>query len=181
MSSPFEGQLVRLRAREPGDAETVRRWMTDEDVLLYNTARYPRSMQTLIQRSTAAGDVSYYNARFAIVRKADGELIGDVFLQCEEPENRCAWLSMLIGLPEHRSQGYGTDALRTVVRFAFEQMNLQRVELEVFAENHRARTAYRKAGFVEEGVRRRAIFTHGRYHDQVMMALLRDEWEAAQQ
>ncbi len=55
-------------------------------------------------------------------------------------------------------------------------MNLNRVELFVYAFNERARAAYRKCGFVEEGRRRQALYRQGAYHDFVVMAVLREEW-----
>jgi RimJ/RimL family protein N-acetyltransferase len=64
------------------------------------------------------------------------------------------------------------------VRFAFEEMNLNRVELHVYDFNLRGQAAYRKCGFVEEGRMRQAHFSEGKWDDVVVMAVLRDEWVA---
>ena len=88
-------------------------------------------------------------------------------------------MGIVIGEKEYWSKGYGTDTVRALLRFAFEQMNLNRVELGTFDFNERAQACYRKCGFVEEGRRREDRFIDGRYHDLVIMGILRREWEAA--
>ena len=85
-------------------------------------------------------------------------------------------MGIFIGDKNYWSKGYGTDAMRTLLRFAFGEANLHRVELEVFAFNPRAIRTYEKAGFELEGVRKQALFREGAWHDEHIMATLRDEW-----
>ena len=73
-------------------------------------------------------------------------------------------------------RGYGTDALMTLLRFAFEEMNLNRVSLDVYDFNTRGIAAYLKCGFAEEGRRRHARYQDGAHHDVIAMSILRDEW-----
>jgi RimJ/RimL family protein N-acetyltransferase len=75
-------------------------------------------------------------------------------------------------------RGLGFDALTTLVQFGFEQMNLNRIYLRVFAGNERAVHLYEKAGFRHEGCWRQAEFRHGRYHDLLWMSVLREEWNS---
>jgi RimJ/RimL family protein N-acetyltransferase len=75
-------------------------------------------------------------------------------------------------------KGYGTDATRALLRYAFEEANLHRIELEVFAFNPRAIRVYEKCGFKLEGVRKQALYREGEWHDEHIMAILRDEWLA---
>ena len=84
-------------------------------------------------------------------------------------------VTITIGDKSRWDGGYGTDAMRTVCRFGFEMMNLHRIELHVFAENARARRAYQKAGFREEGYLRECVFKYGRYMDDVVMGMLEGE------
>ncbi len=174
--SPYEGALVRLRAREPEDEQEVFRWMSDPDVVLWNLVRYPRSRAAVRDRIAAGADIGYAHARFAVETIAEKTLIGDMAIHVEEPESRCGWLAITLGNPEFRNKGYGTDAVRTLCRFGFQMMNLQRLELEVLAENERAVRAYEKVGFLHEGRRRRAVYTHGRYLDLIVMGMLAEEF-----
>jgi RimJ/RimL family protein N-acetyltransferase len=93
-------------------------------------------------------------------------------------EDGNASFGISIGEKSEWSKGYGTDALRTICDFGFGQLRLERVELDVYDDNHRAKRSYGKAGFVGEGVLRHAHYSGGRHHDVVRMSLLRDEWAA---
>ena len=76
-------------------------------------------------------------------------------------------------LPQWRGQGLGERLLRESL-VAADAFGYLRVELGVFADNPRAAALYRKAGFVEEGIKRRAILINGIFHDEIIMARLRD-------
>jgi RimJ/RimL family protein N-acetyltransferase len=171
--SPFEGDLVRLRAHESEDIPIAHSWFNDAEVRRYLGRQYPFSIAAVRER--AMGQPEYKHALFAVETLLDGRLIGDVGLFAAYPEARAATLGIQIGDKSCWDGGYGTDTMRTVCRFGFEMMNLHRIELDVYAENARARHVYEKIGFRLEGCRRDAIFKYGRYHDLLVMALLEGE------
>jgi RimJ/RimL family protein N-acetyltransferase len=178
----LEGELVRLRALEPDDLERCYRWMNDSQVTRFlEGGRYPISMAQ--ERDWLDNAVrsrgSFSDVLFAIETKEGGAHIGNAGLHGSSAEHRRANLGIVIGDKDYWSKGYGTDTVRTLLRFAFEQMNLHRVELGTFDFNERAQACYRKCGFVEEGCRRDDRYIDGRYHDLVIMGILRSEWEAA--
>jgi RimJ/RimL family protein N-acetyltransferase len=113
---------------------------------------------------------------FAVVDRESGVLVGHVTLYGGSLPARAGTLAVLIG-DEHVGHGYGLDAVRVLTRYGFRELGLNRIELGVVAFNTRARAVYRKAGFVEEGVRRQAVFHDGVFHDHVIMAVLAQEWE----
>ena len=87
---------------------------------------------------------------------------------------------LFMGLvPEFRGKGFGERLLRQAIQAA-DEFGFRRIELGVFASNTVAAVLYRKVGFVEEGVKRMAILVDGTYHDEIIMARLKDELEAAQ-
>ncbi|MDP9237017.1 MAG: GNAT family N-acetyltransferase [Chloroflexota bacterium] len=173
----IEGTLVNLRARELGDAPASTRWASDEELLRLMGDRYQQSFAATEAsvRSYVAKPLSFDEPRFAIETK-DGRHIGGMRLFNMSAEDRRARLAILIGEPEYQSRGYGSDALRTFMHFVFEEMNLNRLDLDVFAFNARALATYRKLGFVDEGRRRGAQYSRGAYHDVIIMSMLRDEW-----
>jgi RimJ/RimL family protein N-acetyltransferase len=175
----IEGRLVNLRAAEMDDLERNRRWMNDREVIEYLISRYPISLATEEEwmRGRAGAQISFANVFFAIETK-DGQHIGNISFNQVSQEDRNARLGILIGEKDYWSRGYGTDAILTFLRFAFDEMNLHRVELGVAGPNTRARACYRKCGFVEEGRAREAGFVHGRYIDGYTMGILRDEFYA---
>ncbi len=175
MNSPFEGRLIRLRAREPEDAPHLHKWFNDPEVTEFLTMRYPLSMKSEREFIESVTIADYTHAGFAIETLADQRLIGGVDLLRTSPENRSASLGIAIGDKTCWDGGYGTDTMRTVCRFGFEMMNLHRIQLEVYAPNERARHVYEKVGFVLEGRLRDALFKYGRYRDVFVMSLLEGE------
>lgn len=98
-------------------------------------------------------------------------LVGGCSLEEIEARARAALLGIWVGRP-YWDSGYGTDAVRTLCRFGFRHMNLQRIELNVYTTNPRAVRAYERVGFRVEGTRRRSAFVGGRYVDPHVMGLL---------
>src|SRR6202042_2579830 len=92
----------------------------------------------------------------AVVDKASGECAGEGVLNGWDKGNHSCNFRTLIG-PGGRDRGLGTEALRLIVGYGFEQLGLHRISLEVYAFNPRARHVYEKAGFVAEGVLREAL------------------------
>jgi RimJ/RimL family protein N-acetyltransferase len=174
MRSPFEGKLVRLRAREPEDEPYHNQWFNDWDVVRYLGRRYPIShAQSLAMLEP---DPRYgWSIGFIIETLLEGDPIGQVFLGSASAEDRSAELGISIGDKSRWDGGYGTDAMRTVCRFGFDMMHLHRIELGVYADNERAVHVYERIGFRTEGRRREMYFKEGVYHDTLIMGLLEGE------
>jgi len=172
------GNRVRLRAVEPEDAEHAFRWINDREVTQYIMMRYPQSLPFEKDWATNVSKAnSFEDSRF-IIETLDGVPIGITGLHHGRPEDRHSELGIMIGEKDYWSQGYGTDAVLTLLRFAFYQMNLNKVTLGVFDINPRARAVYDKLGFIEEGRSREEYFHDGRYVDVIRMSVLRREFEA---
>lgn len=175
----LQGKQVRLRALEATDLERLYEWMNDRDVTRFLMARYPlsRSDEEKWLAETVGKNGFAHDVRLAIETE-NGTHIGVVGLHAIGPEDRAAELGIMIGDKAFWSNGYGTDAMLTILRFAFEQMNLHRVSLGVIEYNERGYACYRKCGFVEEGRSRDATYRDGRYWDIIRMGILRSEFEA---
>jgi RimJ/RimL family protein N-acetyltransferase len=173
----LEGKLVRLRALEPEDLERATKWMNDPEVTRFLFVRYPISRVEEERWLREASTNNFATGLRLAIETKDGVHIGSIDLRNTSPEDRRASLGVVIGEPEYWSKGHGTDAIMTILRFAFRQMNLNRVSLEVFETNERALACYRKCGFREEGRLRQERFKHGRYWDAIVMGILREEFE----
>jgi RimJ/RimL family protein N-acetyltransferase len=176
----FMGELVRLGYVGKDDLRAtyhwmrdyeLRRWMEDDTVAPLSD----EEQDAWTERMQTSKDAHL----FSIVTLDDDRYIGSCSLRLIDDKNGSAVLGIYIGEKDCWGRGYGTDAARVILRFAFMERNLHRVELGVFAFNHRAIHSYEKVGFVHEGARREAIFREGRYHDEYIMAVLRPDWEAA--
>lgn len=126
-------------------------------------------------RPQAEADIRFIeNQEYAWVIDAGG-FIGHVRLHGLVLEDRRAALAIGIESPAHLSKGYGAEAIRLALTFAFER-GLHRVSLRVLASNARAIACYRKCGFIEEGREREAAFVGGKWQDDLIMGLLDREF-----
>jgi RimJ/RimL family protein N-acetyltransferase len=167
------GKRIILCAIEREHLPNYVQWLNDPKVLEYFGDYVPLS---------SVQETKWYEAMLedqtarAFSIEFEGRHIGGAGFSQIDRRNASAEIGLFIGLPELWDQGLGSDALRALVRFGFEQMNLHRIYLRVFDGNERAIHLYEKAGFRPEGRWRQAEFRHGRYHDLQWMSMLRDEW-----
>lgn len=173
------GKRVFLRAIEESDLPRITLWMNDTDTTRYlATGRFPLTLRQerewLEQHSGTQHDVL-----FAICRTDDDQHIGNCGLHDINWTDRGCVLGIVLGDTLDRGQGYGQEVMELLVRYAFLELNLERIELVYIADNRRAEKLYRKIGFVEEGRLRRKRYRDGQYVDEVIMSLLRSEWSPA--
>jgi RimJ/RimL family protein N-acetyltransferase len=114
---------------------------------------------------------------FVICRIEDRRPVGAVDLHEIQLVNGSASLGITIGDPADTNHGYGSDALRALLGFGFGELRLERIWLDVYDYNERARRVYERVGFVLEGTLRHALYRDGRFHDVLRMAILREEWD----
>lgn len=180
MGHIIRGNRVFLRPFERSDAETYRRWRADARVM--DLAGYPGGPLSLAQVERRIEDVTKrYGTdeyQFVICLLDDERPIGEASLFGLDRANGSAELGIAIGEPDEWGKGHGTDAVEALVDFGFGELRLERIELNVWTENHRAMRAYEKAGFVHEGTLRHDRYEHGRFTDGHVMSILRDEWLA---
>jgi RimJ/RimL family protein N-acetyltransferase len=115
---------------------------------------------------------------FFLIIAPDGRIIGESVINEIDRSLRCANFRIAIFHPTERGHGIGTWATEVTRDFAFEELKLHRLELDVYSFNPRAERAYRKAGFKREGILKDAIMDGDKYADDILMAILEDEWRA---
>lgn len=172
MQPLFKGQLVRLAAPLPEDAEALARWSTQDDYmrLLDDDPVLPQNASHFTFSTSA--DSFYFH-----LRTLTGDtFIGFIVLFNIKWRNQSAMLAMGIGEAEYRGKGYGSDALRLILNYAFNELSLYRVSLTVMDYNTAAIRAYERAGFVLEGRERGAVLREGQRADLLHYGILREEW-----
>jgi len=177
----FAGPRIRICALEKEDAQAFARWSED--------AEYTRNLDT---DCAAPRSADFFRAEmesrasakdgweFGIRAMEGNKLIGFIALHSIEWNNRAGIMSIGIGEPGYRGGGYGTEAVRLILRYAFCELNLNRVGLDVISGNEAAIRCYEKAGFRREGAAREAVQRDGRKCDRIYMGILFDEWARAQ-
>jgi RimJ/RimL family protein N-acetyltransferase len=175
------GTQVRLRAIERDDIPRFVKWFNDPEVrqhlLLYSPmslAQEEKWFEQHAQRELATQVL-------AIEVLAEDEPvvhIGNIAFDSVNWKDRNAELGIVIGEKEYWGQGYGPDAIKTLLAFGFDELNLHRVMLRVDADNARGIRCYEKCGFQREGTMRDVVFAEGKYKDQHIMSVLRSEFYA---
>jgi RimJ/RimL family protein N-acetyltransferase len=175
----LRGERVVLRALEREDVDRLVELLEDLEVahrasndppLPWSKARW----EAELEEWTGEDDTT---ARFAI--ELDGELIGDCQLSSIDHYRGVCNLGITLGRA-YWGQGYGKDTIRMLVGYAFRYLNMRKVCLEVLADDERAVGAYKKVGFIEEGRLRQQAWFEGAYADALVMGLLREEWNEAE-
>jgi len=175
------GELVRLTAVNPEtDSGYFVKWGRDSEYLrmldadpvrLWSQNKYKEWLEKDLEKEPANEFL------FLICTLEGDEPIGFVELDGIHWNHGDAWVGIGIGPREYWNRGYGSDAMEVVLRYAFEELNLQRISLTVFDYNQRAIRSYEKSGFVVEGRGRQFLKREGRRWDILFMGLLRTEWE----
>ena len=180
----FQGQLVRLKAVDPQlMAEAYSRWSQDSEYWRLMSAEPTQPMSVKSTREWLEDELFRDPPgfiMFAINTLEDDKLIGEVGFEDQDLPNCEAFVAIGLGERENWGKGYGTDAMRIILRYAFNELNLQRISLTVSEYNPRAVQSYLKAGFVVEGRLRGAERRDGRRFDLVYMGILLAEWEKFQ-
>lgn len=171
------GELVRLRGLREEDLPILARWEMDPGrMATASNWVVPPSEMAARERVVKWCANEKDDVGFVIETTDDPRvLVGSLGLWGARPKDRCATIGISLGR-EHVGHGYGTDAMRVIVGYAFREMQLHRVQLEVAPFNPAGIRAYEKAGFVEEGRRRASVWHDGRWYDEVMMSVLDHEW-----
>jgi RimJ/RimL family protein N-acetyltransferase len=150
-------------------------WINDRRQVLFNAPYKPVSElqhQAWFESIQAKDDTVIFGIRLVKTNK----LIGSCQLHKINYIHRSAELQIRLGNSSKWGEGYGTEAVRLLLDFAFKDLNLKRVHLHVFGTNTRAIRVYEKVGFVREGLLRKAVHIDGSHVDVVVMGILREEY-----
>ena len=113
---------------------------------------------------------------FLIIEQAKDNMIGTIGLHKINHVDRTAVLGICIGDEKARNKGYGTEAIKLMLDYGFNYLNLYNIKLDVLEFNERAIACYKKCGFKEYGRRRKCNFTNGKYYDKISMDILKEEF-----
>ncbi|MFA5524489.1 MAG: GNAT family protein [Tissierellales bacterium] len=171
------GKRVRLRGLKMEDVEPAYEYMCDPEVLLNLSPGIPYPMTLEREREWFKSQISMQDTyNFSIEDIETSLYIGGCGINKIDWKNRVVTVGIYIGDKDFRDKGYGTEAMRLLIDFIFSQMNINRIQLSVFSFNERAIRSYKKNGFVEEGRLKQSIFRNGRYYDEILMSILRENY-----
>jgi [ribosomal protein S5]-alanine N-acetyltransferase len=177
VASVMETERLVLRPLITDDAAAVaalagRREIADTTISIPHPYSEERAVEWIATHTVRSGGKELV---FAITLRKSGSLIGSMGLRDIDTEHSQAEMGFWIGL-DWWGQGFATEAGRAVIRFAFEQLNLNRVHAHHMVRNPASGRVLARIGMKREGVLRQRVKKWGVFEDVVVMAILRNEW-----
>lgn len=171
----LKGQKVLLRAVELEDMEFLRTMINDDEMeknvvgWSFVTSKYEQQKwyESQIQNKN--------NIRFII--EADGNAIGLATLTNIDWKNRKACHGIKLYGDNIKGKGYGSDTVKTVMKYAFEELQLNRLYGSMLEYNQASRKLYEKVGWKQEGVEKQSIFKNNQFHDEIKVGILKEDYE----
>ncbi|MCF7845323.1 MAG: GNAT family N-acetyltransferase [Candidatus Pacebacteria bacterium] len=172
-----KGSKINLRPIEKSDVPKLVEWVNDEETTRYLSIYLP--MNTFDEENwvESLSKNKSTDIVFGIESLKEKELIGNIGLHQINSVARKANLGIFIGEEEYRGKGYGTEAIKKVIEYAFLSVNLRKITLSVLSFNERAKKCYKKCGFQVEGVFKEGFFKEGEYVDEIFMSIFRKDWQ----
>ena len=180
MNDILKGEFIRLSALDPDEfGKAFSRWHRDSEFMRFLDTNPTRLQSQKEMQKSLEEDLEKQKSDrhwFTIRALVDDKLLGDIDLSIYNWPGRDAFVGLGIGERDFWGKGYGTDVMKVILRYAFTEVNLQRVTLTVFEYNPRAVRSYEKTGFRHEGRLRQFLNREGKRWDMLFMGILRHEW-----
>lgn len=172
----LHGERLTLRPLVESDARNIFQSLSEQDTMrltgTFETFTFEQ-VEVYCARVAAAEN----RADYIITLSNSGTFIGEAVINDINWHNRSAHYRIAIS-ENYVDQGYGSEATKLMMAYAFNTLGLHRIELEVYTFNPRARHVYEKIGFVAEGELRDVLFMDGEFHSATVMSLLEHEFKA---
>jgi RimJ/RimL family protein N-acetyltransferase len=171
------GEKIALRPMEPAEVVLIHKWANNPDVMPFWDGEEKTIAQVKADwRPHYFSDRNPYSGRCFTILRGNAP-IGMICYNKIDRHNRNTEIDMVIGQKENWGLGYGSDALKTLVRYLFDRFELNRIWLGTHKYNTRAIRAYEKVGFKKEGLLREDAWIRDKFVDTVILSLLRKEFD----
>lgn len=172
------GENVCLVPLEERDLPQLFTWINDRETVILSAPFKPVSQEQHRRWFEATRQREDMHV-FAVRRLDSDELVGTCQLRDVDMRHESAELVVRIGDKRQRGKGVGTEAVRLLLEYGFNQLGLNRIQLHVFSDNLPAIRVYEKVGFIREGVMREHSLIEGERKDALLMAVLRRDFSAS--
>lgn len=178
MTNIFEGKLVRLRAVEPDDWKNHEQWDRDTDLArLGYEIPFPQSLEMTRQWAERESQRHAENDGFRFqIETLGGIQVGTINTHSCDLRSGTFMYGLAIG-PQHQRKGYGSEAIRLVLRFFFHERRYQKCTVHVYSFNPPSQKLHESLGFALEGRLRRMIYSGGQYHDVLVYGITSEEFD----
>ena len=172
----LEGKRVYLSPMTFDDVENYTKWMNDRRVTdnIHSTSKM---ITTANEKEWVEEVMKRGGHTFAIVSKENDNLIGNCGLMRTDYKDGVSTIGIFIGEEEYRGKGLGGEIIDLLLDYGFNQLRLHNINLEVFDFNEQAIKCYEKVGFKEYGRRHECYYLDGKWHDEILMEVLEDDYK----
>lgn len=174
----IKGKRVILRPVEERDLPLLARWRNDPENRRFFFS--PFLINPGGQKKWYEELLADRNRMILMIDTVEGKTVGMIGLDKIDWRNQEAENGIFLLDPEERGKGYAEEAGMLMIEYAFNELNLHRLYAVIYDFNRGVIEMAKLFGFKQEGVLRQAAFTGGRFHDKVILGLLREEWQADQ-
>lgn len=172
----LKSERIYLRTLAETDAPLFLANTQDEEIRYMTGTKSTFTLEQIQQHiKNVNEDSSRYD--FAICLNSNNQMIGELSVFDIEQDNKKAGFRISMCSIDFTGKGFGTEAIRLILKFVFEELKLNRLQLEVFSHNKRGIKAYEKAGFTTEGILRESLNYNGNYSDEIIMSILKSDYE----
>lgn len=169
-----QGTTVYLRHVTKADAPQILHSVNDEEIR-YFTGTHGTFTLAQIEQHIEKCAVDDTRVDFVVCLTETDEVIGEGAIVEIDEDNQLAYYRIAM-FPHILGKGYGTEATKLAIRYTFDVLKLNRLQLEVYSHNARAIRSYEKVGFLYEGTRREVLLWDGKYSDEIIMSILRKDY-----
>jgi len=170
----LQGRKVNLRPGNDNDYTFLYKWYNDKE--LNRLAGWSNSKATMEKLRYNMSKSFGYDPMNLMIEAKDGTPIGTIQLYDFNEQDKSCKLGIRIGDRDYWSRGYGEDAVKTLLEYAFMKIDIYRVTLKVYEYNERAVRCYLKCGFQNEGRTRQSANIDGKYYDEIIMGALKSDY-----
>jgi RimJ/RimL family protein N-acetyltransferase len=170
----LSGKKTNLRPVSREDIPKILQWINDPEVRQFVSSVFPTTQK--FEEDWVDGLCKDKDNIVLVIMTKDGVAIGLMGLHRIDWVNRVATTGALIGEKEYWGKGFGGDAKMALLDYAFNTLNLHRINSDVIAFNQRSLNYSLRCGYQIEGTKRESMFRHGKYGDRIELGLLREEW-----
>ncbi|MDT2832932.1 GNAT family protein [Vagococcus carniphilus] len=172
----MKSEHIYLRPLLVSDAAIYKKSMDDKEIMLMTGTKAQYSIEQ-IETHIKAIINDETREDYAICLNETKEMIGELSILSIDQDNKSAGFRIALNNQKVIGKGFGSEATKLVIQHVFEELKLNRLQLEVFSHNPRGIRAYEKCGFVKEGVLREALFYDGTYSDEIIMSIIRKDYK----
>lgn len=177
----LETKRLLLKSYTLENVDKMNKWRNDSILLYYNDDLPENSEPVPIENTKrhierAITEVDDSIIRFGIHKKEDDSLIGFCMIAFIDYYNKNCKFGMTIGEKDEWGKGYGKEVLDKIIRYCFEDLDMNRIGVEIYAFNERSIKMFENMGFKREGIIRQLVYKKNKFEDEYIYGLLKSEW-----